>query len=318
MRASAIFMCNKQSQMRRSVKRQKRHRRRTLRRRGGGDYIFMNILEASPELIARLDAHMNQCWDDSTKVSDSLKFARRLSESEHNPTQIDIMYKENEEGNIVFSRTIYQYPSKKFLYISNTCVSLEERGKGHYKNSLTAMRSHYPAGVFERITNSAEYESAGGVDHSTRLLTFHKMGYRFQTEITDYDDVNPLYAKLKGTGEIVSIIRPVESTNRSTFKYIVKTASGEEKTIDIADIDLCQSQVYDPKTVTVKKGNSVHNREGIKFLGGEGVLTKNPESSEEEIIPWSEIEDVKFEKKAGSPFNPENVSTIYCPLYMNF
>lgn len=302
-------------------RRQKRRSRHTLRRRkqrGGADYVFMNILEAPPELIARLDAHMEQCWEDSTKVSDSLKFARKLSESEHNPTQIDIMYKENEDDKIVFSRTIYQYPSKKFLYIQNTCVSPEERGKGHYKNSLTAMRSHYPAGVFEKITNMADYESAGGVDHSTRLLTFHKMGYRFKTTITDFDEVNPLYAKLKGTGEIVSITRPVESANRSTYKYVVNTATGEEKTIDIADIELCQAQVFDPKTVTVKKGNSVHNREGIKFLGGEGVLTKNPESSEEEIVPWSEIEDVKFEKKAGSPFDPENVSTIYCPLYMDF
>lgn len=301
--------------------RKKKFFRRTLRKRkqhGGKDYVFMNILEAPIALITRLDKHMEQCWEDSKKVSDSLKFARSLDTSEHFPTQIDIMYKENEDDKIVFSRTIYQYPSKKFLYIQNTCVSPEERGKGHYKNSLTAMRSHYPAGVFEKITNNAEYESVGGVDHSTRLLTFHKMGYRFKTIITDYDEVNPLYAKLKGTGEIVSINRPVESANRSTFKYVVKTATGEEKTIDITDIELCQAQVFDPKTVTVKKGNTVHNREGIKFLGSEGVLTKNPESSKEEIIPWSEIEDVKFEKKAGSPFNPDNVSKIYCPLYMDF
>ncbi len=300
---------------------QKRHigtRKRSTRRRrmrGGADYEIINVLDASPELRTEIEKHLQICWPETNPVQKAFESAS-LPED---PSRIDLMYKRNDDGNIIFSRIILQWVDQESIYIQETCVSPEQRSKGHYKNSLSSMRTHYASnypGIFKHIRNKAEYETIGDIDHLTRLLVFHKLGYRFLPIIKDYGEDNPLSFKLKGTGEIVSLVRQIESTNRSSFKYVVKTRDGEEKVIDLTEIEFCQAPIYEPKTVTVKKGDEIEIREPVRHLGEAGLLTRNSESGKEEVVSWPDIINLKWEKK-GNSYNPDDIQKIYCPLSMN-
>jgi hypothetical protein len=297
---------------RRARKLRRHTRRRRVNQRGGADYVIINILDTTPELRNEMEAHLQKCWPGTNPVRKAYTLA---TDSEY-PTRIDLMYKRGDDGSLVFSRILHHFTEEKSLYIQETCVSESERGRGHYKHSLTAMRAHYPRSEFERIVNKVEYETAGGVDHSTRLLVFHKMGYRFQP-VTRNPIEDPLYFKLKDSDTVAQYVRPIESSNHSSFTYVVKTRAEDEKTININDIDYCISPISLPKTVTIKKGNSTEVREGVKFLMSDGILTKNPETGVEEVTGWDQIDDVKWERQEGDVFDIANHNKIYCPLFMN-
>jgi hypothetical protein len=257
----------------RTRKHRQRRRKSTLRvtrpQRGGGDFIIEDITKLDEATRDRIEEHLQICWPDTTPVKRAYDWATDAK----SPTRIDLMYKENDSGQIVFSRIIHHWPEEATpsLYIQETCVSPEERGKGHYKTSLEKMRTHYPDFI-TTLRNKVEYQTIGDVGFSQRIETFHRMGYRLITE--DKDGI-PLYLKLK-SGELVEVIglangaegaggagagagagTTVANARASkSFKYNVVDSAGKAHTIDVKDIELCLSPHQIPKTVTTIDGKT--------------------------------------------------------------
>ncbi len=279
-------------------------KRRQRRMRGGADYEIVDIREASAELLDEIRTHLQICWPGTDSVEPALRFVSTY--------KTDILFKRGSDGRIVFSRLIAQFPQGKILYIQKTCVSPEERNKGHYKNSLAFMRAHYSSkypGVFDTIQNDVEYDTIGAIDHATRLLVFHKLGFRFNPTVDaagEFDE--DLHFVLK-SGEVVIIVGPVESGNAS-FKYKVRTRSGEEKVVDLTDIDTCNTPIYEVKRA-VMSGKS---RKVVRSLES-GFLTINPETGAEEEVPFRDIEDTIYGRK-GDTFDRDNLNKTHCPLEM--
>jgi hypothetical protein len=292
-------------QQRHPARPRKRTRTRRHRRmRGGADYEIVDIREASAELLDEIRAHLQICWPGIDSVEPALRFVSTY--------KTDILYKRGSDGRIVFSRLIMQWPRNKILYIQKTCVSPEERNKGHYKNSLAFMRAHYSSkypGVFDTIQNDVEYDTIGAIDHATRLLVFHKLGFRFNPIVDAAGEFDEDLHFILKSGEVVSIVEPVESGNTS-FKYKVRTRTGEEKVIDLTDIDTCNSPIYEVKSAVV----SGKSRKVVRSLES-GFLTINPVTGAEEEVPFGRIEDTTYGRK-GNPFDPENLNKTYCPLQM--
>ncbi len=293
------------------TKKQKRKRRATLRKRTKSlllrikEYSMLDILDASPELLGEVDTHMSKCWTDTSHATNALK---QLEYSKDRPR--DLMIKRNAEGNIIFSRIVTRIPEANGVYVNYTCVSPEERSKGHYKTSLHVMRKYYEGTPYKYIFNQVETKSAGGMDHSTRLLVFHKLGFRLNPDygIINGEESPPLVFRLK-TGEIAEYI----SDKKGASLYTVRTATGK-RDIGIEDIDHCVERQKIPTEIHLFDG-SVRPVYGWGE-GGRGYVTRNPDTGAEEIVYSEDALDVTYRPVEGDPYNASLYLDQYCPMRM--
>lgn len=291
-------------------------------------FVIEHLDDISPFLQKDLDAHMAQCWKGKKTFTETKKIQtifKRMALERFMPydTRVDVMYKRGRDGKIVFSRIIERSPKTKTLHIDHTCVSESERGKGLYKESLELMKRHYRH--YNKIVNKVESGKIGSIDHSTRLLIFHKLGYRFQPTVrSEYSTDDNLYFELKPKmgrrrGDVVALLSPVGDT----FQYTVLIRRGIEKTINLADIKQCLRPVYVPDTIFIQLGRSVYNgyeKRRVIRMEGEMYITRNPITGKEEVISPDEINPMKtiMKRKGDDAFDIRNYETAYCPLFVHF
>lgn len=272
-------------------------------------YIFVNLLESTPELRNMITEHMRVCWPESTEVEDMYESV--VSRGRHN---VFLIYRRDGDA-LVFSRMISLAPEKKAINIDLTCVSPSHRGKGYYKSSLVAMRKRFDPEEYKYIENRAEVDTIGNIDHTKRLEVFHKLGYRLNplAQIGPEGYV-PMSFKLK-SGEIVQLLTFDETAAEPSYKVLTRNL--KEKVVKLTDIDRClmpnlevTSLIFDDGS---KNGKQVLKKDGEKWeMTDDGIVVDGT------IYPWAKIRRRIAEPAEGNRFSPSSYGPAYCSLIMPF
>lgn len=297
-------------------KTRKSGRRRSYRRRQLGgehetidDFVFVNLLDTTPELRSEITEHIRICWPDSNEIEDAYEFV-----TAHDRRNKILIYKK-ELGVMVFSRIITLVPEDKAISIDLTCVSPTHRGKGHYKASLAAMRKKFSPDEFKYIQNRAEMETIGNITHDKRLEVFHKLGYRFspQAEIGPGSYVNTQFWLKDGT--IVQMLEYDESAAEPSYKVLTRYSG--TKTIKLSDIENCVI----PKTrrISFIFDDSSKNGKKINWQAGETwETTEEGIKIGETVYPWGKIRRHMYGPIGENRFNARTSEIAYCSLIMPF
>jgi hypothetical protein len=220
-----------------------------------------------------------------------------------------------DEGAIVFARLLTMLPEEKALSIDLTCVSPSHRGKGYYKSSLAAMRKKFDPEEYKYIINKAEYDTIGDIDHSKRLLVFHKLGYRFNpVSQIGANKYVPTQFKLK-TGEIVQLLEFEDSTEVPS--YTVLTKQLKPKLVKVTEIDRCIVPKLIDLGIIVEDG-SANGKMIPKNPGDIWEMSETGIKINDTLYSWAQIKRRFSEPIEGNRFNESLFEKVYCPLIMPF
>lgn len=284
--------------VKRNTRRRKLQKRTRRLKAREGEYVILNIRDSPRGLLQDIGRHLAICWPDNIQAATNAYFGRRYP----GKSTIDIQYLRNPDGKLVVSRILTRMPEKRGVYVNKTCISPEERSKGHYRKSLEAMRKFYPATEYDYIFNKVDYTDAGGIEHATRLKIFHKLGYRLNPNF--YVDSEGLILRLKG-GEIVQYVGEADGAANDAYRYTVRDDSGE-RDISLSEIDRCVSREQIPIRVVHVNGSIYESPIEIEQ---NGVRVQEPDTDTLTLVPWKDIDNIDYAPS-------DSYEVVYCPMIM--